>query len=130
GSAAQGSPLAEAARKLADGLAAFQSRRGDDPAALRALDAALIGNFPELVQGLRGRLSVAQPITLAELPADLTDQWIASDGRFRLQVQPAGDISDPAALESFATRIQAIAPDATGMPISVMEAGEVILRAF
>jgi uncharacterized protein len=130
GSAAQGSPLAAAARKLADGLAAFKSRRGDDPGALKALDTALIGNFPELVQGLRGRLSVSQPVTLAELPADLTERWIAKDGRFRLQVQPAGDISDPAALESFATRIQAIAPDATGMPISVTEAGDVILRAF
>lgn len=130
GSAPQGSPLAAAARWLADGLAAFQSRRGDDPAALKALDLALIGNFPELIDGLRTRLSVSEPVTVEQLPQDLRSEWVASDGRLRLQVQPSGDISDPAVLEAFALRIQAVAPDAVGMPTSVTEAGWVIMRAF
>lgn len=129
-SAPPGSPLAGAARQLADAFADFQSQRGEDAAALKALDAALIGNFPELIQGLRARLSVSQPITLADLPADLRNEWVARDGQLRLRVQPSSDIGDVEALADFAHRIQAVAPNAVGMPIGVTEAGTVILRAF
>ena len=72
----------------------------------------------------------AGPVTLASLPSTLTRQWVAEDGRTRVQATPKGDPNDNETLRSFAAAIQAEFPDAVGTPVSILESGKTIVRAF
>ena len=111
--------LAAALRKLASG-----------PSSVRAqAQATLIPPLQVLLNQLRNLLQ-AQPITRASLPADLVRDWIAPDGQARVQVFPTGDSNDNKVLARFSKAVRAIAPDATGTPITIQEAGRTIYTAF
>ena len=72
----------------------------------------------------------ASPVTSASIPADIVADWIAKDGRARIQVFPQPGREDDEALWRFAQAIQADAPDATGVPISIRAAGDSVVVAF
>jgi uncharacterized protein len=72
----------------------------------------------------------AQPVTQKSLPADLVRDWMTSDGRARLEVAPKGNLSDNAEMRQFARAVLAVEPGATEGPISILEAGHTIVRAF
>lgn len=82
-----------------------------------------------LLDQLRAAFEAA-PVTLQSLPPDLVRDWIAGDGRARLQVFPGGDSNDNRTLRRFAKAVQAVVPDATGTPISIQEAARSIVDAF
>jgi hypothetical protein len=131
GSAGQGDARTiDAAHSLTAALDRFVDLRSSEPAALRELETALTGTLPETMRGLRAMLSVTQPVTIADIPADLRREWVTPDGRARVQILPASDITGTEALESFARRVQTVAPEATGVPVDNMEAGAAVARAF
>lgn len=72
----------------------------------------------------------AGPVTLASLPEELRRDWIAPDGRARIEVAPRDTTGDNAALRQFAAAVQAIAPGASGAPVSILASSRTILRAF
>jgi hypothetical protein len=72
----------------------------------------------------------AEPITDTTLPGDLTAQWLKPDGRARVDVYPKGDPNDNEVLRQFARAVLAVVPDATGGPISILESGNTVIRAF
>ncbi len=72
----------------------------------------------------------AQPIAMTDPPHDLVRDWVTDDGRARIQVFPTGDSNDNETLRRFSHAVQAVAPQASGPPISVIEAGDVISGAF
>jgi len=76
------------------------------------------------------RALAAKPVTLADLPRDLVRDWVAPDGRARVEVFPKGDANDNATLRRFVSVVQTLAPDATGAPVSIQESGRTIVRAF
>jgi predicted RND superfamily exporter protein len=115
---------------LTAALDRFVDLRSSEPAALRELETALTGTLPETMRGLRAMLSVTQPVPIADIPADLRREWVTPDGRARVQILPASDITGTEALESFARRVQTVAPEATGVPVDNMEAGAAVARAF
>jgi hypothetical protein len=55
---------------------------------------------------------------------------MSPDGRNRVQVFAKGDPNDDANLEKFAGAVRAVAPEATGTPISTQESGHTIVNAF
>jgi hypothetical protein len=117
---------AEHARSLAATLDAL----ADGPADLRArAEATLIPPLNALLAQLRLLLE-PQPVTLGTLPADLKADWIGKTGEVRVQVFPKGDSNDNAVLARFADAVRKVAPDATGAPISTVEAGRTITGAF
>ena len=69
-------------------------------------------------------------MTLASLPAEMRDSWIASDGRARVEVFPRGDARDRDVLDRFVAAVRNIASDATGTPVTIQEAGRLITSAF
>jgi hopanoid biosynthesis associated RND transporter like protein HpnN len=79
--------------------------------------------------GLRLALQ-PQPVTEATLPPEIRRQWIAADGRARVQVLPKGDPNDNQTIRNFARAVQAVEPAATGGPIAIVESGRTIIRAF
>ena len=72
----------------------------------------------------------AKPTGLDDIPAGIKRDWIAADGRARIEVAPKGDANDNATLERFTKAVQRIDPDATGEPVAIQESGVTIVNAF
>ncbi len=72
----------------------------------------------------------ATPVTMASLPPDLVREWVAPNGEARVQVFPKGDSNDNRVLVQFSKAVRKVAPNATGTPITIQEAGATIVGAF
>jgi hopanoid biosynthesis associated RND transporter like protein HpnN len=119
-------PGAPAAKRLAADLdklakATPQMRQQVEAAFTRPLKTAL-DDLKDLMQ--------AHPVKLAELPPDIVEQWKTPDGRARVEALPKGDPNDNETLRGFARAVLAVQPDAIGGPISILESGHTIVRAF
>ena len=118
--------FAAAAEKLARALTSL----ANGPVALRErAHSVLIPGLGVTLGMLRAALQ-PMPVTLDGLPAAIRRDWVAADGRARIEVYPKGDVSDNAALRRFVAAIQAIAPDATGAPVAIEASSRTIIRAF
>lgn len=123
--AALGRPNGPAAR-LAQALDEAAAR---GPGIVPALRQVLLAGLQQRLAVL-GTLLQAGPVTLADLPAELRDSWIAADGRARIEAFPQGDARDPEVLARFVAALRTIAPEATGTPVTIQEAGHLISSAF
>ena len=111
-------------------LAATLDRLAAGPVALRQrTDATLTAPLGALLDQIRNMLA-AQPVTRQNLPPELVRDWLAPTGQARVQVFPKGNSNDNAVLVRFARAVQAIAPDASGGPISIQAAAKTIEDAF
>jgi hopanoid biosynthesis associated RND transporter like protein HpnN len=119
-------PGAAAANRLAGLLARLA--KADKPTRDRA-EATFIAPLHTALDELKSSLQ-AQRITIDNLPPDLVSEWVTPDGRARVEVSPAGDPNDNETLRAFARAVLAVAPTATGGPISILESGHTIVRAF
>ena len=125
-------PIARSARLLRDRLRATLERLEGDPdpaATLDELEAALLGRLPQRLEALRVALGTP-PVTLEDLPRDLRERMQAEDGRARIQVFPREDLSDDRALAAFVEAIRAVEPEATGLPVNVVEFGRATARSL
>jgi len=96
---------------------------------LASLETRLLVTFPLAMARLRDALD-AEPYTIDELPAELRARWISDDGLHRVQVIPIADVSDRKNLRAFVDEVRTVAPEATGEPVVLLEAGEAVIRAF
>jgi hopanoid biosynthesis associated RND transporter like protein HpnN len=69
-------------------------------------------------------------VTAQSVPPELARDWVAPDGRARIEVLPEGDPNDTATLRRFAIAVLAIAPDASGTPVWLIEAEHTVVWAF
>jgi hopanoid biosynthesis associated RND transporter like protein HpnN len=116
---------AAAARRLADALDKLRAATSD----VRAAAASAVETPLEVLLGQIREMLQARPITLESLPRELVADWIAKDGRARIQVLPRGS-QDEASLHRFALAVQQVAPEATGAPIDTRASGQSVVRAF
>jgi uncharacterized protein len=98
-------------------------------AALPALTANVAAGVDRRIDELRQSL-LAGPVTLESLPASLKSDWIAADGRARLEVFPKGDARDNEVLRRFGASVRAVAPEATGAPVTIQESADTVTGAF
>jgi hopanoid biosynthesis associated RND transporter like protein HpnN len=117
---------AVAARRLATAMAALSKA---DPAVRERAQEVFVQPLRIALDDLRN-LFKAHEITRANLPADLVGQWVTSDGQARVDVAPSGDSSNNEVLQDFARAVQAVAPNATEGPISILEAGACALLSI
>lgn len=89
----------------------------------------LIDPFRILIAQLHDLLQ-AKPVTRQTMPADLVRDWLTPDGRARINVAPRGDSNDNRTLRRFAGAVLAVAPEATGPPITTQEAARMMVNAF
>ncbi len=123
--ASQGEARQDAGR-LADAL----QRLAAGPPAWRAQAAqTLVAPLGPLFAQIRDLLQ-ASPVTMASLPPNLVRDWVAPNGQARIQVFPKGDSNDNRVLVRFSKAVRRIAPNATGTPITIQEAGATIVGAF
>ena len=120
------SVAAPAAGRLAAALAAIPHERPD---VLAALQQALLAHLPTALEDLELALTAAA-VDLQGLPPALLRDWLAADGRARLEVFPAGDTRDNAVVRRFAEAVSAVAPQATGAPVTVQASGRLVVDAF
>ena len=122
---AQAAPNASA-RRLGETLDRLASAPADRRA---AADTALTVDLTRLLERLRTLLA-PETITVESLPASIRSDWVGRDGRARIEVHAKGNSNDNAVMAKFAGAVQAVAPDATGAPISTTASGKTITRAF
>jgi len=115
-------PLADIARDLT-ALAAAPD------ATLETANTALTRFLPPQLARLRLSLS-AGLIERASLPADLVRDWVAPDGRLRLQVNATSDTLARGAIAIFAEQVRGVAPDAGGSAITIEATSQTIVGAF
>ncbi len=129
-------PLAPAIKtgpNLADrtlDLAAAFDRLAAGPSADRAsFNAAL--SQPLTVMLDQARLALqAQPVTRATLPPDLARDYLAPDGKVRMQVFPSGNANDNAVIRRFRAAIERVTPAISGLPVGTQAAAATVAGAF
>ncbi len=124
-----GDGKSDGAARLQASLAAFAKTSGADDVALRDLEQRLTRHLPTLLGQLDEAL-LAGPIARQDLPKDLIDQWVGEGGEVRILVRPAIGIADNKALTRFADAVLRAAPNATGAPIIITQAGRAVVDAF
>jgi uncharacterized protein len=117
---------ATAAKRLAGAMTQLAAA---DPAVRATAEKVFTDPLKVVLNDLRGYLK-AGPVTVDTLPPDLVREWIARDGRARVEVTPKGNTNDNAVLRNFAEKLLAAEPTAIGGPISILESGDTIVRAF
>ena len=119
-------PGAAAATRLA---AAFTGLINADAATRAKAQDLFVAPLKIALDGLHDSLQ-AEPITDMTLPPDLTTQWLKPDGRARVEIHPKGDPNDNEVLRHFASAVEDVEPSAAGGPISILESGRTVIRAF
>ena len=99
-----------------------------DPALLAA-NAALTRFLPLQLDRLRTSLSAA-PVTLADIPPGLAQDWLLPDGRVRVQITAKPEAAAAAGLRRFVEQVQGVAPDAGGSAVTIAATAETIITAF
>jgi hopanoid biosynthesis associated RND transporter like protein HpnN len=124
--AGQQGPGADAARRLADAMQKLaQADAGQRARATTAFIEPLQLGLDDIAQVL-----TAEPVTRQSLPSFLLNDWVAPDGRLRIEVWPKDSANDNATVGRFARAVQTAVPTATGPAIGSIEWGSTIVQAF
>jgi len=125
GQAAGGAPGASAVRLGK----AFAQLASGAPATRTAATTLLVNPLGVMLDSVRASLQ-AEPVTRETLPPELTETWVSKDGQARVAVFPRGDSNDNAVLARFTRAVSAIAPNATGLPVTAQRAAGTVAGAF
>ncbi len=128
-SAAPSSPVLGAARRLAAAIDRFEAGGGATDTGLEELEDRLLATLPARLDRLRQSLN-AERVKIGDLPERLRGREIATDGRHRVQIYPAEDVTENAALRRFVATVTEVAPAATGGPVVILGAGDAVARAM
>ncbi len=114
------------AGRMSDALSALAS----GPASVRTtVGEAVVDPLREDLRRLRSMLA-ARKVTVADLPDAVRRQWLTPDGVARVEVLPKGDARDDAVLLRFGRSVIAVAPNATGGPVTLIGSRRTVLGAF
>ena len=124
-----GEPGAKALQAAVDRILAAATA---DARGIQVLDDLRRGLLLPLAEQLStlDTLSRAEPFGLRDLPPELARDYVSADGRYRVQVFPAGNIADEDAMRAFRDQLGQAAPGASGPPFAILGAGQVISHAF
>lgn len=121
--------LAAAARNLLERIDDFVAGTRQSPHALQAVATGLLAGLPDTLRRLQESLQ-AKHVTLSGLPLKLKRRWLSADGIHRVAVFPRDNLMNDAALERFVGAVSHAAPHATGTPVIMVRAAELVSRAF
>jgi hopanoid biosynthesis associated RND transporter like protein HpnN len=126
----EGDPAARAlAGSLDRLLRALAASESSAASVLGALQQNLLGGLSDQLERLAASLE-AQPVARNDLPEALIARWVAPGGRHRVEIYPREDIQDHASLERFVFAVREVAPNATDDPVTMLESGNAVVRAF
>jgi hopanoid biosynthesis associated RND transporter like protein HpnN len=116
----------QAAKELAGVLARLA--KADEAKRLKA-EKDLITPLKIELEDLRKVLK-ADTVSLQSIPPEVKREWLAADGKARVQIVPKDDANDNEVLREFAKAVLAVEPTATGAPVSILESSHTIVSAF
>lgn len=117
-------------KELRDVLTELNSRfQPDRSLFIEKIQTSLLGTLPTVMNQLLTGFQ-AREITLASLPVEIRERWVSADGLYRIQLFPKEDLNDLDNLQAFITEVQAVAPDATDLPVMYWESMKAVLAAF
>jgi uncharacterized protein len=111
--------LQAAITSLADATEAVRTKAYD----------VLIVPLRDTLTGLKEALEVSE-VTRENLPPELVSDWVNAKGQARVDAVPKADPKNTEELSKFARAVLAVEPNAIKGPISIVEAGDTVLRAF
>ncbi len=117
-------------RELGDVLIELDARLQPDRGVfIEKIQTSLLGTLPtvmnELLMGFK-----AQEIEAGSIPDEIRERWLSRDGLYRIQIFPKEDLNDLGHLQRFITDVQAVAPDATDLPVMYWESMKAVIGAF
>ncbi|MGI9415749.1 MAG: MMPL family transporter [Hyphomicrobiales bacterium] len=121
--------FAQAAGRLGAAVGRYDVAFGAQAVSNRELELALFRGLPRAIDRIK-RAVTAEEVTIATLPAAIRDRYIGQDGRLRLEVLPARNISDQKVMRAFADAVLRVAPQATGSAIEIPGAADVVVDAM
>ncbi|MEM9175951.1 MAG: MMPL family transporter [Myxococcota bacterium] len=119
-------------RALRENLDEFLARADADDdvdAALARLETVLLGGLTDQLVRLR-EATLLDEVTLEDLPAQLRNRMMTADGRARVQIFPAEQLTEEAAFTRFAYDVQGLVPEATGLPMNMVAFAEATRNSF
>ena len=96
---------------------------------LVTLDQNLVGTLPQALTRLRDALET-EGVEPEDIPDELRRRWVAADGRHRIEVIPTEYIQEAGAMRRFVDAVRAVVPEATDSPVTLLESGDSVVRAF
>lgn len=93
------------------------------------LERRLLASLPGRLDILKQTLA-ARPVALADIPEEILRQYVAPDGRARLEIVPRDDLRDQDALRRFVRAVRSVTPEVTGSPVVLYASGGAIVAAF
>jgi hypothetical protein len=127
-------PQSASARLLQQSLASFLTLLVDKPPETKArllhrLQENLLHSFPGRMKALEASLE-AEAFASEDLPPDLTARWRSPNQIYRAEVFPAQDLNNTDASRQFVHAVRTIAPEAIGLPVIYLDAGNAVVSAF
>lgn len=117
-------------RELQDVLielgARFQPDRG---LFIEKIQTCLLGTLPTVMNELLTSFH-AEEINPSSIPLEIKERWLSKDGLYRIQIFPKEDLNDLGHLQAFITDVQAVAPDATDLPVMYWESMKAVIGSF
>ncbi|WP_415879629.1 MMPL family transporter [Methylomonas sp. TEB] len=106
--------------------ARFQPDRG---VFIEKIQTSLLGTLPTVMNQLLVGFH-AEEIVPTSIPAEIKERWLSKDGLYRIQIFPKEDLNDLGNLQAFITDVQAVAPNATDLPVMYWESMKAVIGAF
>lgn len=125
-------PLTQSMIRLREHLARFLDRTQKEENSLEALadlESVLLAPFPDHLRRMRTAMET-EGVTLEDIPLQLKERMLAADGTARLQVYPTSQLGDGDAMRRFVAAVQNASPNAAGVPLNLVEFGDVISESF
>ncbi|MBO6950033.1 MAG: MMPL family transporter [Rhodospirillales bacterium] len=116
--------LGEAASRLASVLGGVDAETTSSE-----INQALFRYLPGRLNDLAVALEAGR-VDLGSLPEELSRRYVSANGQVRLDILPKEDLRNPEKLRDYVAVVQSVAPNATGAPVVIVEAGRAVLDAF
>ena len=129
GASPQAGSLAALATRLATLLRAFAAKSANAASGYRDLDRALLRNLPGRLRSLQESMNASR-VTLASLPANIKSRYLSADGRARIEVSPKRRFAGSHDLRRFVDQVRAIAPNAIGTAVYLLDGADTVVHAF
>lgn len=126
--------LAEHARtggaELAAALARLKTASDADPDVMPALESDVFRYWPMQLDRLKALLQPDPDLSLDAVPPAIRENFIAADGRARVEITPRADLRNDQARAAFVDEVSAAIPEATGGPVTIERSGAVVSKAM
>lgn len=123
------SPALQHLDSTLSGFLQLRKKPSEQCSAFRMLEQNILSTLPPLLDRLMLSLD-PRPIRLQDLPRELVEQYVSSNGRYRVQVFPRENILERASLARFVNSVTSTVPNATDTPVIIYESGLAVIASF